>query len=321
MKEIKKIHIDKYLSWYEGLSIKQEKFNQRINNLERLDIAIAFLANRWLGATSKETGIFGALKAGLATEKNFTLSKLYWEKLVKEKEELHQLTDSDDEFLMKNNAQFVGNATALYYLPSIKDWEYLAYYRKSNLLEANTNIENLLKRTLLSREDQLIESLQAAAAVVKESVFYNNAMSAKPIYNLIINDESKDLGSGNKWVTFLYWVHQVDLLNLLIDKIGGVEIESVSTELMQGNLKWEASVNTLYTLFYDLLESRLITWNGKGTEGEKMEIARMLSTHFVNKSGEPLSIEMIKQSLKPGTPKAKQRLDLGNLALLMKRNI
>lgn len=86
-------------------------------------------------------------------------------------------------------------------------------------------------------------------------------------------------------------------------------------------LQWNAPITSLYTLFYDLLDKKIITWNGKTIEGAKMGIAGMLSTYFIDKDKKTLSIETIKQTLKPNTPKAKKRVDISAITLPLKKTI
>jgi hypothetical protein len=63
------------------------------------------------------------------------------------------------------------------------------------------------------------------------------------------------------------------------------------------------------------LNDKIITWNGKTNEGEKMEIARMLTSYFVDKDGNNLSIETIKQALKPTAKLARKRIDVSPISL------
>jgi hypothetical protein len=92
--------------------------------------------------------------------------------------------------------------------------------------------------------------------------------------------------------------------------------ETIETQIkVKPLLQWNVSVNSLYTLFFDLLNDKIITWNGKTNEGEKMEIARMLTSYFVDKDGNNLSIETIKQALKPTAKLARKRIDVSPISL------
>lgn len=301
MNTITSILIDKYLKWYESLSNKFQTYKSQKVRLEKLHKAVKYLEIRWKGKN-----FVGAYQAGLLPSEKVRFSFTLWDSLRKEAtaidleiNELRQYFEHD-----------------LFYMPTEKDWEVLHYYRAKELAEARNRFADLLSRTVLNEKEQAKNELNTINATIQESPFYENVTDAKPLFKNVVEGVSKELGNTvSGWFSFLIWVHYIDYSNWLNAFITGTEIDITTYPKTAPLLKWEAPVNVLYTLFYELLEGKVITWNGKTNEGDKMEIARMLANNFVNKEGEPLSIEMIKQTLKPGTPKAKKKIDISNLVL------
>jgi hypothetical protein len=78
-------------------------------------------------------------------------------------------------------------------------------------------------------------------------------------------------------------------------------------------LQWNVSSNTLSTLFYDLIEAKIITYTGKTEHGANIEIAKMINQYFISKDKDTFSIRSITDTLQPKTPKAKKRIDIKNI--------
>jgi hypothetical protein len=189
-----------------------------------------------------------------------------------------------------------------YYIPTLEDWHYLHTNRKEFLNVEKTSIADKLNFATP-------EMLQNKA---NEFIEWINEYKCKEFI-----DNINPLPYGAKWYDFIMFVHWIDCYNYY-NELATPQPETQPEKMNLNSkplLQWNTTANTLYTLFYDLLENKLITWNGKESEGEKMEIARMLVSHFVNKDGEALSIETIKQALKPDTTKAKKRIDIKAITL------
>src|SRR5258708_2927252 len=306
------IEIDKYLGWYKGLTQEIASYNLQKRSYERTKSVTSYLKKRWGGEN-----IIGAFISGLGPG-NREISWKFWvhfdNVLQQQKKDLE-----DHEVIIGRSPNFIYYYTSSHYLPNMKEWEDLDYFRKKQMESTERMFTAILRRSIISDKERMKKEFDDTIEYIRQSPFYENVIAGHPIAKDIIDSEANK-AKGKGWDSFITWIYSIDLSNWLTDKINNIENDSVILKNEIPLLKWEAPVNTLYTLFFDLLQNKIITWNVKTNEGDKMEIARMLSNYFVNKDGERLSVEMIKQTLKPGTAKAKKKIEIRDFVLSVNKN-
>ncbi len=301
MKALSELNIDNYINWYKKWSSEIKKVEEIDKRLKRLVIAADYLEER----------------IGRNLEKS-PKSKQYMQKFDNKAEqlkiEISPLTFYTDNWGDERKIAFI--------VPSENDWAYLDECREVRMQIDKIAFIRDSEGNIYNEAKFAENKLDEISKKILDKRFLEYAKRGLPIPNLVKTGLEQDIfseASKKEWKEFCYWVHYIDFAKWLDEKISGTE-ELTFYKSSIPQLKWEAPVNTLYTLFYDMLNEKLITWNGKGDEGDKMEIARMLSNYFVNKEGEPLSVETIKQAMKPGTPKAKKRIDIKAFCLTVNKS-
>lgn len=290
--ELQNLDIDRYIDWYKQLSTDAELHEDNTLRYNRLCMLSYWLFRRHI-LDSKN------IKSKTLAD-NFAAVAL----------DLQRSIESIKQIALEN-----GNK--LYHFPASWEWNDFDRMRSSGLQSSLDYLKEKVSQSALSELDILKEELQWRNE--DGSDFWNYYTTGTPFLNnssMGSNSESWAIMTGIDVsnIDYCRWIARriKELESNKIEHSQTVEIQSAPL------LQWNVPSNVLYTMFFDLLECKAITWCGKGDEGDKMEIARMLCRYFVDKDGDQLSIETIKQALKPSTQKAQKRIDVTKIALLVK---
>lgn len=115
------------------------------------------------------------------------------------------------------------------------------------------------------------------------------------------------------------YIDQDNIENFLEEPLPEINKESVQDRALP-KLRWNGKINSLATLFYDLLEKKMLTTNRHNVKvsndenlaGTDMDLVEFLYNNFLDSNGDRLSKDTLRTYLNPGRPdkRSKRSKDL-----------
>ena len=216
-----------------------------------------------------------------------------------------------------------------YYLPDESSWKLLAFERWMVGEKVHDDYLNLEKRIAIESGQLAEAEFNKIASRVYESPFYSHVLAGNPLPVSLFEVESEN-EFNNGWETFINWIVDVDYSNWLYKRIQaqketnfGQDVTVPAAPERRPRLQWNANVNLLHTLIYDLFEAKIIAaFKAKDHGDGKAEVVRMFLENFVDKQGKPLSESSFLQALKPeevGRRAKRGKIDISQVLLAAKR--
>jgi hypothetical protein len=217
--DLSQFDIDKYLKWYEGLTVALQSYPGKKKRLDRLKKACDYLEKRCV--------------------ENMLLINTFSKKLLeyfnKEKENIspgirNLIMYTDD--ILKG-----GIISALesnpYFIPTLIDWEWLRFYRPSHLKDNKAQYLTEFQRSILKDRDFASLKLDELSNAVFYRDFYENVIVGEPVLKSVIKANTFNDVSG--WKFFCNWICEIDYTKWLLEKTKGLErYESIITPTKAG---------------------------------------------------------------------------------------
>lgn len=267
------LNIDNYVTWYKGLT----SFYTKNKEIERFGAAMKYLIKRQeIYPDSCELSKRIYLSFGVAVVN-----------LAKETEDVVER----DKWFLKIDHKL------LYFIPSVKDWQ-----------DFNFASQFAYNQLLDRLKEKMAISVMPEVEILKGELDRMNGENLKLVDCFATATPLLFTNATAFEYDFANEVASINYCRYLSQRVSELEAENLPALKAAPQLKWNVPVNVLYTLFYDLIANGYISYEGKTKDGVKMEVARMLESYFVGPENSRLSIETIKQTLKPEGPKAQKRI-------------
>lgn len=200
MDEFEKIEIDKYLNWYQSISIEAGNCRILYKKQERLGKIKLYLENRLKSKFKlNEVSILAFFEGALDRKiLSFSLFNAVEQKLKIIENELSLLSTEIKHCAIRFD----------YLIPTSLEWEYLKGRRAKALSENILNFNSLQKRIIVNEKDKAIEIFESLQREIKESFFYEYAVAGIMI---LLNNHERDFIFSQ----FMAWIEYVDFSNWL----------------------------------------------------------------------------------------------------------
>lgn len=217
--DLSKVELDKFINWYEGITIALQSYTAKRKRLDRLEKICDYLGKR----------CFRNILSG-----HHTFSKKLSEYFNKEKEniypEIRNLIMYTDDILMDGISGLESNP---YFIPTLTDWEWLHFCRPSYLKDNKAQYLIEFQTSILKDRDFASLKLDGLFNDIFNSDFYGNVTFGGPILKSVIAGNTFNDVSG--WKLFCNWISEIDYAKWLLEKTKAAErYESIITPTIAG---------------------------------------------------------------------------------------